>query len=327
MKKSRNLFFILCFIPFLQWIPFFIMNGKLPKKKWLMMGFAYLVIMAIAIALPFLGEAYRENNRLPYPDNSPNAEDYAGESPDLSDYFEEDYWEIEDYNKTPEYKQYSKDYDAWYDSEGYKEYEKALQEWYNTAEYKAYDERNDALYVVTRSCDTAQSIISISSWLVFMILGFFVERYKYNRELDINQNRDAVYGQLRNRVDMMPSAPQSVNMLQNVEAPAVNMGVEAVHMDEPAINVGGPVVNINTATEEELMTLPGMKTIDAKKIIAYRQQKGAFDSQEEFFTSFDAKPYIVVKMQKQITLQRVTNMTNAYAGQSAQAETKRRFDL
>ena len=40
-------------------------------------------------------------------------------------------------------------------------------------------------------------------------------------------------------------------------------------------------VNINTATKEELMTLPGIGEVIAERIIAYRQTYGSFSSVEE----------------------------------------------
>ena len=41
------------------------------------------------------------------------------------------------------------------------------------------------------------------------------------------------------------------------------------------------LVNINTATKEQLMTLNGIGAVKAEAIIAYRQEKGRFDSIDE----------------------------------------------
>jgi len=83
------------------------------------------------------------------------------------------------------------------------------------------------------------------------------------------------------------------------------------------------------------MTLTGMKTIDAKKIIDYRNSHGAFKNTDEFFGSFEAKPHMIVKMTREITVERKENPEGAYAAQtqtetvsnSGAHETKRRFDL
>lgn len=44
---------------------------------------------------------------------------------------------------------------------------------------------------------------------------------------------------------------------------------------------GKALININTATKEELMVLPGIGEIRAMSIIAYREENGAFESIEE----------------------------------------------
>jgi competence protein ComEA len=44
---------------------------------------------------------------------------------------------------------------------------------------------------------------------------------------------------------------------------------------------GGPLVNLNTATVEELQTLPGVGPVLAGRIVAYREEHGGFRSVEE----------------------------------------------
>jgi competence ComEA-like helix-hairpin-helix protein len=62
-------------------------------------------------------------------------------------------------------------------------------------------------------------------------------------------------------------------------------------------------VNINTAGEAKLMTLPGVGPVYAKRIIAFREEKGPFQSVEEIKrikgigekTFLKMKPHISVK--------------------------------
>lgn len=49
-------------------------------------------------------------------------------------------------------------------------------------------------------------------------------------------------------------------------------------------------VNINTATETELETLPGIGPSKATAILAYRQEHGAFKSVDESTTSTASAP-------------------------------------
>jgi len=54
--------------------------------------------------------------------------------------------------------------------------------------------------------------------------------------------------------------------------------VETVAEDDSATQA---VVNINTASKEELMTLPGVGAVMADRILAYRTRVGVFKSCEE----------------------------------------------
>ncbi|MCI0490921.1 MAG: helix-hairpin-helix domain-containing protein [Blastocatellia bacterium] len=51
--------------------------------------------------------------------------------------------------------------------------------------------------------------------------------------------------------------------------------------NEENANQHSPCVNLNTATAEELMTLPGVGTVKAQSIIEYRERHGPFRRTEE----------------------------------------------
>ena len=327
-------FFLLFFIPCLQWIPFFMMNGRVPKKRWLMLGFVNIAMLVVWFSMGTIADSYYDQNRPEMPEGMPKIADYLG------DY----YWEDDNYMKTPEYAEYDKAYDAWIARD----------------DYKAYEKESDRVYRRRASIDALGTNIGMFGWLIFMILGFFVERYKYLKALAVNQNRSDVYGQLAGsgRMDMDGGSAASASRM-DVGAGAGQMDVGAVagasaarvtgSVDEvlgavgieekkPAraevarrdvMDVGVPEVllvekiDINTATEEELMKLPGMKTIDAKRIIDYRSKNGRFDTLDEFFGSFEVKPHIMVKMEKLILLEEKDEGASANAGVTA----GRRFDF
>ena len=66
-----------------------------------------------------------------------------------------------------------------------------------------------------------------------------------------------------------------------LSANAFSPGTDIIH-SEPAANVpAGKRVNINTATAEQLQTLPGIGPGLAQKILAYRAKNGPFTSVAE----------------------------------------------
>ncbi|WP_461811674.1 helix-hairpin-helix domain-containing protein [Faecalimonas sp.] len=61
-------------------------------------------------------------------------------------------------------------------------------------------------------------------------------------------------------------------------------------------------INLNTATEEELMSLPGIGQSKAKSIIQYREKKGRFQSVEEIMQIEGIKSGVFNKIKEQIVV-------------------------
>lgn len=61
-------------------------------------------------------------------------------------------------------------------------------------------------------------------------------------------------------------------------------------------------INLNTATEEELMTLTGIGQSKAKSIIQYREEKGRFQSIEEIMEIEGIKSGVFNKIKEQIVV-------------------------
>lgn len=73
--------------------------------------------------------------------------------------------------------------------------------------------------------------------------------------------------------------------------------------DEEIVSEKDSKVNLNTATESELCTLPGIGSSKAKSIIAYREQNGKFQKIEDIMKIEGIKEGSFEKLKSQITVQ------------------------
>ena len=71
--------------------------------------------------------------------------------------------------------------------------------------------------------------------------------------------------------------PVQMQPLPAVTAPAVIPPVDITGPAEPSI------ININTATAQQLQTLPGIGPTIAERIVSYREENGVFESVGELF--------------------------------------------
>ena len=60
------------------------------------------------------------------------------------------------------------------------------------------------------------------------------------------------------------------------------------------------LLDINTASEKDITALPGVSIILAKKIIKYRNEKGGFESLDEFYKEMKIKPHFIEQLNNQI---------------------------
>ena len=62
-------------------------------------------------------------------------------------------------------------------------------------------------------------------------------------------------------------------------------------------------VNINQASEEELMTLPGIGASKAADIVRYREEQGGFEQIEDIMNISGIKEAVFEKIKDKITVQ------------------------
>lgn len=75
-----------------------------------------------------------------------------------------------------------------------------------------------------------------------------------------------------------------------------------VYADAAEAARANPVVNVNTATNQELLTIPGIGPAIAKRIVEYRTQFGNFEQAEELQNVSGIGPAKFEKMKLQITI-------------------------
>ena len=61
---------------------------------------------------------------------------------------------------------------------------------------------------------------------------------------------------------------------------------------------GAPMLNLNTCTEQELASLPGIGVVRAKKAIMIRYEKGGFASFNDFVQSLNIEPHFAIQIEK-----------------------------
>lgn len=80
------------------------------------------------------------------------------------------------------------------------------------------------------------------------------------------------------------------------------VGEETVYGCVANTNTGSSLININTASKEELMTLPGIGDAKAESIIRYRNENGYFSSIEDIMNISGIKEGAFEKIKDYITV-------------------------
>ncbi|AWI04595.1 ComEA family DNA-binding protein [Clostridium drakei] len=81
-------------------------------------------------------------------------------------------------------------------------------------------------------------------------------------------------------------------------------------------NLRSEPIDINTASENELSTLPGIGIILAKKAVNHREAKGYFNSVDEFAEILSLKPHILERVKPLIVVSKVENKTDKSSNKS-----------
>lgn len=332
-RIKQSLIFIFAFIPFMQWLTCFMAFGRTKKKKWIIYGMVNIVIFIMAYFLNVYSDAYyRDHMRGVKSPSSPSVSDYVSE-----EIYDQGY---SVYSKTPEYKAY----------------DKAMDEYYNSKEYLEYDDISTRVHSTSDGIEYAAQWIAILNYFIFMILLFWIERYRFIDDMAYENDRRAIFDELSGGRsssirDELSSVQKRVNENENIlssgrntTADIIKDNVEKTDTDNGKSAAGNNTseninnrINVNSATEEMLASLPGIGVVDAKKIIAYRNANGNFGNIDDFFASFNAKPHIVVRLENRIDVEMPKPQSqydkadvkgkSGKRDEDAQGVKNRRFDL
>ena len=91
------------------------------------------------------------------------------------------------------------------------------------------------------------------------------------------------------------------NEKKSVEQPSQKENSQMSALQEP-VDAGQSKVNLNQATKEQLMTLPGIGEAKAQSILNYRQEKGSFTSVEEIMNIEGIKEGVFQNIKDHITV-------------------------
>lgn len=92
-----------------------------------------------------------------------------------------------------------------------------------------------------------------------------------------------------------PSAPVSASALTTAPSAVVEMS------EEPSTASGSRPINVNTASWESLLELPGLTLSRAKRLVQQREAIGGLGSAEEMGELLQLKPHEVVKLRRLVT--------------------------
>lgn len=69
------------------------------------------------------------------------------------------------------------------------------------------------------------------------------------------------------------------------------------------------IIDVNSCAESDLVSLPGVSIVMAKRAICYRKAHNGFSSKEEFFDTIQLKPHFIVQIQDMVECRPLISQT------------------
>lgn len=275
-ERKNSLYVIFSFIPILNCIPFFHMHSRIKNRKWALLGWFSIIIQILLIV------AFVIVPTIPNAVDEPNYFDVAGYSPSAVDFMNKEqkakYYEDSSYEFSTEFK-LSDEYENF--QEAIEQYQSNQREWEQQPEIQAQISEYENYASIRGGIITSLPIALIIVY-IFLIIIVFAERPKYLKLLAQSENKDSI-------TDRIKSVKNNIDENQNIKM-AKAQAENTTKTD------------INSADEDALSALKGITIVDAKKVVAYREEHGGFSNADEFFTVINAKPHIVAALESKITV-------------------------
>lgn len=99
-----------------------------------------------------------------------------------------------------------------------------------------------------------------------------------------------------------PDALNLADILSDGQRVVIPSAAEAAAMAAETAKEGTGLVNLNTASVQQLMTLPGIGEAKAKDIVQYREKNGSFQKIEDIMKISGIKEAVFQKIQSLITV-------------------------
>lgn len=275
-ERKNSLYLLFGFIPVLNCLAFFHMSSRVKNKKWSILGWVVLILNIAMLLITFLVASTTNPNSIPSYSSiqkTPTIVDYLNSEQKKRYYEDSDYAFSTEFKLTEEYDNYKKAYDQWCENE--KEWKKQPE---ISAQIEAYERFRGIQYGVRQFVPL---ILLMLDFICLIIL--ITDRPKYLKLLEQSENKSSI----TNRINSVTkSIVQNTNDNKKEEVQSNN----------------SKQIDINSANEDELSSLQGLTIVDAKKAISYRDEHNGFNNMDEFFDCINAKPHIIVALEKQLTV-------------------------